>query len=86
MNALLEPAEKDDVVNFKLSIKLGLKTGDYFMTLGIAEGLEHTMLVARYGIIHLSVGEKNYFDGIVELDTTFQEISRIKSKFTVCGA
>ncbi len=82
MKTILQPFKKSDVVIFKLSMKLDLKAGDYFISYGIAEELssKHIIIDARLDSIHLSVRENNYFDGLVGLKTAFQEISRIDTK------
>jgi lipopolysaccharide transport system ATP-binding protein len=78
MKIKFQSAHKSDIVVFKLSIKIDLKAGDYFFTIGLAEkhATGYSVVNARQDVIHLLVKEKNIFDGIVELKTTCQEVSR----------
>ena len=72
------PVKKGEVVIVKFSARLNLKAGDYFMTLGIAENktVEHIIADARHDIMHLNVMGKGHFDGIVDMDASFEEVSR----------
>lgn len=72
------PVKKGEVVIVRFSARLNLKAGDYFMTLGIAENkaVEHIIADARHDIMHLNVMGKNNFDGIVDMDASFEEVSR----------
>ncbi len=67
-----------EIIVFRFRIKLSLIPGDFFIELGVAEKLilEDESFDIRKNIIHLSVQEKNVFEGFVELDFTFEEVLR----------
>lgn len=65
---------------FRFVIKLSLIPGEFFIELGVAEMLvsEDEPFDIRKNVIHLSISEKNVFEGLAELGSTFEEISRKK--------
>lgn len=70
--------EKNTVHIFKFTLKMNLKAGDYFIAVGVAEDApKFEMIDSRYDIVHLSVTQKNSFDGFVELESSCEEIKRI---------
>ena len=74
----LRPIEGPGIVILKLSVSLKLKAGDYFITIGIGEKnvTDDTQIDARHDIIHLATMQREYFEGFVNLNVTFQEVSR----------
>lgn len=78
MKRVPSPVKKGEVVTVRFSARLNLKAGDYFMTLGIAENkaVEHIIADARHDIMHLNVMGKDNFDGIVDMEASFEEVYR----------
>lgn len=78
----LPPIQRGDVVVFKFTLQMNLHPGDYFLDLGIAEMLaeQDKLLDVRYSLIHLNVikGDKNWFDGMVNLELGSELVSQIK--------
>lgn len=68
--------ETNEIVVFKFTIKLSLIPGDFFIELGVAEKLlaEDEAFDIRKNIIHISVLEKNIFEGVAELGSSFEEV------------
>ena len=74
-------AKESDIIVIRFQIKMNLKEGDYFIDLGVAEKLpeKDKLNDVRYDIIHLIVQPKDYlFDGFVDMEFNFQEVSRIE--------
>ncbi len=72
-------AKASEIIVFKFSMRLNLSPGHFFIELSIAEEFEkekHRWLDKRCSIIHLVVQKKNEFVGLVDLETTYQEVSR----------
>jgi len=80
MEVSFRPVKKPHLVILKFSIQLTLKAGDYFISFAVGEKdtASDTLNDSRSDIIHLSFREKDYFDGLVGLETEFEEISRTK--------
>ena len=76
-NAVVNPVASGDRVTFKFSIELNMTGGDFFMDLGIAEKLpaKDAPVDIRMSMIHLFVQCRERFDGFMQMDTDFQEIS-----------
>ena len=74
----IQPIKNDEVVVFKLSLKLPLHSGDYFIDLGIAEGQtdDHIIIDTRRPLIHLNIQQKKRFDGLIDFEPVYDEISR----------
>ena len=71
------PAKKSEICVFKFSQKINLHQGDYFIDLGVDEGTGFESVQSvdrRCSIIHLSVLENKKFDGLVDLETSFEKI------------
>lgn len=86
MEIEFSPIKQFDVLNFKFSLGLlNLKPGDYFISFGIAEkqsginGFECKMIDSRNDIIHLSILGRNNFNGLLGLNTSCAEISRMRA-------
>lgn len=76
----VKPILKDEIVTFKFNLTFYLNHGDYFITLGLAEG-NHVQVDTRHDIVHCKIASKNIFDGIVELPTNETvEVSRFLQK------
>jgi len=67
-----------EMVVFRFRMNLNLIPGDFFIELGIAEKLisEDESFDIRKNVIHISVQEKNIFEGFAELGSVFEEVSR----------
>lgn len=74
----IQPIKSSEIVIFKFSIKMNLQSTDYFIDLGIAEKIHegYEVFDRRCAVIHLNVQWSRLFDGLVYLETTFQENSR----------
>ncbi len=73
------PAVKaSQVIVWKITVKMPLRDGDYFIDLGCgeADGAVWQPLDRRYGLIHLVVQGSSAFGGLVELDSRLVEVSR----------
>ncbi len=78
-NVSFAPAKASEIIVFKFSMRLNLSPGHFFIELGIAEEFEkrkHRWLDKRCSLIHLVVQKRNEFLGLVDLETTYQEVSR----------
>ncbi|MFQ5452753.1 MAG: ABC transporter ATP-binding protein [Candidatus Zixiibacteriota bacterium] len=74
----LKPAKNDEIKIGKFSFNLKLAPGEYFLDLGIDEKIsdkKYESLDRRCSIIHLSLLEKNWFHGFVDLEADFHEVS-----------
>ncbi|MBF0279414.1 MAG: ABC transporter ATP-binding protein [SAR324 cluster bacterium] len=72
----VKPAQAGDISVFKISVKMSLIHGDYFMSLGIVERQENLEIVAmdrRYDLIHLKILQSSRVFGIVDLEADFFE-------------
>jgi len=82
----IEQARESDTIVFRFSIRMNLHWGDYFIDLGVAEKLfeKDEPIDIRYGLIHLAVIVRTkLFDGLLELESDFQEVSRKNDKVMV---
>ena len=61
----------------KYKFPLNLKSGDYFVSLGLAESVKGNTepLDRRYDLIHLKVSNSNSRYGIIDLDFQMEEVS-----------
>ena len=78
-DAVIAPVFAGDVIVFRFSVRLGLATGDYFIDLGVDEKIDdrgYRSLVRRRAVCHLFVQKRQRFDGVVDLDAAFDEVSR----------
>lgn len=72
-------AEKSEIIVFCFSVKMNLHAGDYFIDFGADEKVDEKSYISldrRFALVHLTVLEKNRFDGFVDLEADCQEISR----------
>lgn len=77
--AHIPPAKKSDIIIYKFSIRMNLAPGDYFIDLGADEKINEQSIASldrRCAVIHISVQGNSRFDGLVGLETTFQEAAR----------
>lgn len=76
---VLQSARADDCVVFRFSLSLPLHAGDYFLDLGLAEMLPDcdVPIDIRHGIVHLVVQSDGGFDGLVNLSTGAEEVTRL---------
>lgn len=85
----VNPANASEMVIYRFTLKLNLHPGDYFVDLGVAEQLpaKDEPLDIRTSLIHISIEQKEQFDGLVDLELSSQEISRIDiNQKTLSGA
>lgn len=78
-NFYIDPVNERCMIIFQFKIEVKLNRGDYFLDLGIAEKLNEKdePIDIRYNLAHLVVTTYNkLFDGFVELDSHYQEVSR----------
>jgi lipopolysaccharide transport system ATP-binding protein len=78
----LAPAAAGDVRVYHFSLRLPLPPGDVFVDLGLAEKLpaEDNPVDIRYDLIHLRVHQKEQFSGLVNLEATLREVTRMSSE------
>ena len=75
------PGTKEgDIVIGKISLKLKLRRGDYFIDLGVdlketAESSNYVNLDRRCAVIHLNIIEQNQFFGLADFEADFQQIA-----------
>ncbi len=74
----LAPASGGEILLGKFTIRLNLHYGDYFIDLGLAqkEPAEDIPIDIRTSVIHLAVRQRQRFDGIADLDSSFTLVSR----------
>jgi lipopolysaccharide transport system ATP-binding protein len=75
----IPPANNSDTIIYKFSIRMNLSQGDYFIDLGVDEKTNAQSIASldrRCAVIHLSVQGNCRFEGLVGLETSFQEVSR----------
>jgi len=74
--APVRSARRGEVRVVKFSIKMNLHEGDIFLDLGVAEKLPKVdePIDIRYGIIHLGVLQRNWFDGLADLEAAIEEV------------
>jgi lipopolysaccharide transport system ATP-binding protein len=85
----VNPVNASEMVIYRFTLKLNLHPGDYFIDLGVAEQLKakDEPLDVRNSLIHISIEQRNQFDGLVDLELSSQEISRIDiNQKTLSGA
>jgi len=85
----VSPASASEMIIYRFTLKLNLHPGDYFIDLGVAEQLtgKDEPLDVRNSLIHISIEQRNQFDGLVDLELSSQEISRIDiNQKTLSGA
>jgi len=71
--------ESGDFAVISVSLMLGLQSGDFFITMALAEKefAKDTMIDTRHDLIHLLIyQEKHLFDGLAYLESDFQEVFR----------
>jgi len=75
----VSPVQASEMVIYRFTLKLNLHPGDYFIDLGVAEQLKtkDEPLDVRNSLIHITVEQRNQFDGLVDLELSSQEISRV---------
>jgi homopolymeric O-antigen transport system ATP-binding protein len=75
----LKPVVPGEVVVFRFTLSLKLQPGDYFVDLGVAEKLpvEDNQMDTRNSLIHIHVGYKHQFTGLVDLQMSSEEITRL---------
>lgn len=74
----VKPTQAGDIVVFKISVKMSLVHGDYFMSLGIVEQQDEIIAMdRRYDLIHLKIHQTSRVFGIVDLEADFFEHGRI---------
>ncbi len=76
---LISPAEQQDILTYRFSITMNLAPGEFYIDLGTDAATTENIIVSldrRCSIIHLTVKEEDHFDGLVKLETTFQEVMR----------
>ena len=80
-NIELEPIESMEAVVYRFTVKLNLRPGDYFIDLGIAEKApaQDIPLDVRKSLIHINLIHLNRFDGLVDLELDFKEITRLST-------
>ncbi len=73
----INSAKKSDIVIYKLSLKLSLYQGDYFVNIGLMEKVhenDYSPIDRRFDLIHLNVVQNRHlFYGITMLDHSFSE-------------
>lgn len=75
----IPPAKAQDTIIFKLSMRLNLNSGHYFIDVGVDEkidDLRSTPCDIRKSMIHIYVENKNIFDGLTNFDFKYEEVSR----------
>jgi homopolymeric O-antigen transport system ATP-binding protein len=84
----ISAAQKGDIVIGKISLKLKVRHGDYFIDLGVdskktAESSKYENLDRRCATAHLKVMERNQFFGLADFEADFDQIfdDTIKSAF-----
>ena len=85
----ISPTNPSEMIIYRFTLKLNLHPGDYFIDLGVAEQLttKDEPLDVRNSLIHISVEKQNQFDGLVDLELSSQEISRVDiNQKTLSGA
>lgn len=78
-NSELRSIESPCLCIFKFSLTLPLQTGTYFFDAGIAEEKgkdSYDVFERRCSLFCLEVNNKQRFDGLVSIETSFQELSR----------
>ncbi|MBI4707646.1 MAG: Wzt carbohydrate-binding domain-containing protein [Candidatus Omnitrophica bacterium] len=74
---VVPPVHKNDIIITKWTFNLIANSGDLFLNLGVAEKLDIDVPIDnRKDIIHLRIQTLADFVGLVNLKTTYQEISR----------
>jgi lipopolysaccharide transport system ATP-binding protein len=75
----VSPVNASEMIIYRFTLKLNLHPGDYFIDLGVAEQLpaKDEPLDVRNSLIHISIEQRNQFDGLVDLELSSQEISRV---------
>ena len=75
----ISPTIASEMIIYRFTLKLNLHPGDYFIDLGVAEQLKakDEPLDVRNSLIHISIEQRNQFDGLVDLELSSQEISRV---------
>jgi ABC-type polysaccharide/polyol phosphate transport system ATPase subunit len=78
---VIAPVCAFQIVVFKFSIKLSLIPGDSFIEIGVAEKLtmEDESFDIRKNLIHLKIDERNIFEGLAELGSSYEEVLRVQS-------
>jgi len=85
----ISPVNASEMIIYRFTLKLNLHPGDYFIDLGVAEQLpaKDEPLDVRNSLIHISIEQRNQFDGLVDLELSSQEISRTDiNQKTLSGA
>lgn len=77
-NMRCAPARAGEVRLIKLSFRLPLKSGDYFLSIGVGDRTSGTteILDARYDLIHLIIANEKIFSGLADMDLTIDEIQQ----------
>lgn len=77
----LPSATEGEIRIYKFSLKLDLSPGDWFFDLGVAEKLptEDPPCDIRNNALHLQVLRSNFYDGLVELETSFEEVTSLSA-------
>ncbi len=78
--AMIPEAQEGDILIGKISVKLKLMRGDYFLDLGVdyketAESTRYVNLDRRCAVIHLKIIERNQFFGLADFEADFEEVS-----------
>lgn len=73
----LRAANAQDIRIYKLSIKMDLHPGDWFLDIGVAEKLpgEDVPCDIRNNALHIQVTSRHHHDGLIILDNHFKEIT-----------
>ena len=73
----VEQKQKGEFSIVKYKFPLNLKSGDYFISLGLAESVKGNTepLDRRYDLIHLKVSNSNSRYGIIDLDFQMEELT-----------
>ena len=71
----LPPVSMGNTRTYKLSLKLAMHPGDWFLDLGVADKLfsEDLSCDIRNNCIHLQISQTHFFDGLTMLPTKFCE-------------
>lgn len=80
----LKSVAKSEVLILKFSAPIPLHGGDYFINLGCEQKMAEKIvsLDRRMDAVHLIVNETIGFDGIVDMDSTIEEVGRVKPNAT----
>ena len=78
----LGAGHESEIVFYKFRVKLDLHSGDYMIHVGIGEQADgrDELADSRANFIHLCIEQKNGFDGLVLLDSRFEEAGRFAQR------